>query len=179
MRRIITVTCVVAFLFAAGCNSRPEGMVSIDSGGSLQLQHQIFWTQEHMDWDVRVDCTLTGSVGHETLHVAAYDNTFRDGLTLDLRVQEFDGNGDYVRTENQPQAALVVTLVDDLTDTWTLDTLGGGVCEFTIDARGREGTYTCTDVYGYVNDTLTFADVEVVGDWACTGLFWADEPTRD
>jgi|ETNmetMinimDraft_26_1059896.scaffolds.fasta_scaffold85251_1 hypothetical protein len=179
MRRLIPFVCAVTMVVALGCNSRPEGMISVTSAGSLQLQHEIFWTQETMDWDVRVDCTRSGSVGHQTLHVSAYDNTFRDGLFLDLRVQEFSGNGDYVRTENQPLSALRLTLTDDLTDTWTLDTSSGGACDFTIDSAGRTGTYTCTDVYGWVSETLTFADIEISGEWSCTGIYWEDDPLTE
>ncbi len=179
MRRLIILSCATGLFLALGCNSRPEGMVTLDSGGSLQIQHEIFWTHEHMDWDVRVDCGLSGSLGHKTLHVSAYDNTFRDGLTLDLRIQEYSGNGDYVRTENQPVAALSLTLTDDATDTWFLDSTGGGACEFTIDSRGRDGTYHCTDVHGWVSETLTFDDIEITGEWACTGVYWEDDPLGD
>lgn len=179
MRRLIFLTCVAALFLGAGCDSRPEGMVSIDSAGSLQIQHEIHWTQEMMDWDVRVDCNLSGSFGHQTLHISAYDNTFRDGLVLDLRIQEFDGNGDYVRTENQPLSALSLVLTDDASDVWTLDSGGGGACEFTIDSRGRTGSYHCTDVYGYVSETLTFDDIEITGEWACTGVYWEDDPLAE
>jgi len=89
------------------------------------------------------------------------------------------GNGDYVRTENQPLSALRLTLTDDLTDTWTLDTSSGGACDFTIDSAGRTGTYTCTDVYGWVSETLTFADIEISGEWSCTGIYWEDDPLTE
>ena len=179
MYRIFATTCVLALLATAGCNSRPEGVMNLDSTGRLQMQHQIYWSQAHMDWDVRVDCELTGSYGHETLLISAYDNTYRDGLFVDIQLQEFQGDGAYTRTENQPLQALSLLLLDDETDTWTIGTADGGSCAFEVASGGREGTFDCQDVPGSVSATLSFDDVHLQGDWLCTGLYWTDSYVDD
>jgi len=165
-----------ALLFLFGCDSRPEGVLTVDATGRLELQHEISWIHERMEWDVRVDCLMTGSFGHRTLMISAYDNTFRDGLFIDLQIQEFEGNGLYTRTDTQPVEALALELVDDATSTWSLNTAGGGSCAFDISNGGRVGSYDCEDVAGSVTDAYVFDDVNVSGEWLCTGLYWTDSP---
>lgn len=165
-------------LFAAvlgGCDARPEGVVTVETSGSLELIHTVHFTTESQDWDLRVDCFMEGSLARETLHVRAYDNTFEDGLTIDFYVDDFDGDGNYHRTFNQPNPALLLSLWDDDTDDWTLDTASGGVCDFVIESGGRVGTVECADVAGDASGLLAFDDVQLSGCWTCTGLYWNDQ----
>ena len=174
MYRIMALLWTLLALSTSGCDSRPEGMLTIDSTGRLELQHEIYWSHEHMEWDVRVDCLMSGSYGHETLMVSAYDNTYRDGLNIELQLQEYQGDGIYTRTQTQPQEAFSLQLLDDETSEWDLGTAGGGACIFEISRGGRVGTYDCQEVYGSVTDTYEFDDVHVQGEWLCTGLYWTD-----
>ncbi len=172
MTRILLVAITSAVLFASGCDPSPEGQIDFTSQGSLAVEHSIRWDHQSHEWDVRVDCELYGSFAEETLHISAYDNTFADGLTIDLRIQEFSGNGDYTRTENQPQSTLQLTLLDTVSDTWVLDTRDGGYCNYSIESKGRVGTFSCLDVTGMVDQTaMAFDDVTMEGSWTCTGLY--------
>jgi hypothetical protein len=173
-RFIAACVALSMLLLASGCNSRPEGTLTVAATGRLELQHEIYWSHEHMDWDVRVDCLMTGEYGHETLLISAYDNTYRDGLVVNIQLQEFDGDGQYTRTQSQPLEAFSLSLYDDETSTWSLSTAGGGACVFVIEHGGRSGSYDCTDVHGSVTDTHSFDDSHVQGEWLCTGVYWTD-----
>ncbi len=175
MRNTLAVLCTT--LIAAslgGCDARPEGQLHVETSGSLELIHTVRFTTESQDWDLRVDCLLEGGLRSQTLHVRAYDNTFEDGFDIDLFIDDFESDGSYHRTFNQPNPALWLTLVDDDTDRWTLDTSGGGTCDFEVEYGGRQGTYECEDVAGDASGAATFEDVAVSGSWTCTGLYWND-----
>lgn len=181
MTKLLFLAFTSAILFAAGCDPSPEGQIDFTSTGSLAIEHSIRWDDQSHEWDVRVDCELYGSFSEETLHISAYDNTFADGLTIDLRVQEFSGNGDYTRTENQPQSTLQLSLLDTVADNWVLDTAQGGYCNYVIESGGRVGSFSCLDVPGMVEQTaMAFDDVILEGTWTCTGLYLgSDEGDRD
>ena len=63
MHRTIATTCALLFVLATGCDSRPEGAVRIDSVGTLELHHEIYWTHESVAWDVGVECLMSGNTG--------------------------------------------------------------------------------------------------------------------
>ncbi len=169
------ILTAAALLATGGCNSRPEGQIVIQSEGTLNLEHEIYWDHTSHEWDVRVDCLVGGSLGHRDLTIAAYDNTFRDGLAIELTIQEFIGSGEYVRTDNQPEPTVQLLLLDDQTDTWRLDSSYGGSCSYSIDSGGREGSYDCQSIPGVVEGTsLDFDDVHLQGSWTCTGLYRDD-----